>query len=92
MPPKANKNLVRYRWLNAQTEVMIINHRGKIRILNSICPHMGARLECDLTNNKQHCPWHGLEFDLDTLSSSHPRYRTNKEFNTSEFNPDLENL
>jgi nitrite reductase/ring-hydroxylating ferredoxin subunit len=69
-----------YLWLNDKTEVLVVRSEGRLRILSSICPHMGAQLRCDGSKKKIHCPWHGLTFPLQTLSSGHQRYRHLKEY------------
>jgi nitrite reductase/ring-hydroxylating ferredoxin subunit len=79
LPEKIGERPI-YLWLNDKIEVIIVRWEGKIRILNSICPHMGAQLQCDITDRKIHCPWHGLSFPLDTLNSDHHRYRHLREY------------
>jgi len=63
-----------YLWLTEKTEILVFRDwGGKVRIMTSLCPHMGAQLV--IRNNSLFCPWHGLAFSLDTMKSTHHRYR-----------------
>ena len=69
------KNSVSYHWIKKQLEIMVINHRGKVYVARSMCPHMGARLVFNPNKQVLECPWHGLTFDLETLRSANQRFR-----------------
>jgi nitrite reductase/ring-hydroxylating ferredoxin subunit len=69
-----------YVWINEKTEVMVFQESGKIRAISSLCPHMGAQLVWRNESKTVFCPWHGLEFQGDTLKSCHHRYRAITEY------------
>ena len=69
-----------YFWLDDKTELILVKEGNQLRAFQSICPHMGARLEYDARAKEIKCPWHGLRFCQSTLLSSHERYKKLKEF------------
>ena len=73
-------------WISQKQEVVVFLHDGKIRAFSSICPHMGAALEYNVQREKLFCPWHGLEFDLNSLTSNHRVYRNCKEYSVQTTN------
>lgn len=64
-----------YVWIGPKTEIIVYLDAGKPRAFHSICPHMGAKMERDTSGQKLHCPWHGLAFSTQTLTSEHHRYK-----------------
>jgi nitrite reductase/ring-hydroxylating ferredoxin subunit len=69
-----------YHWLTNKIEVMIFRDGNRVRVVTSLCPHMGARLQWDRTRSRVKCPWHGLSYDGNGLKSCHHRYRQLTEF------------
>lgn len=67
-------------WLDDKTEVIVFRRDGELQIFNSLCPHMGAQLQCRNGGRELSCPWHGLNFSTVTLESDHHRYRRVKRF------------
>ncbi len=70
-------------WLAEKLEVMVVPTPTGIRIISSLCPHMGAQLRWNKKNDTAFCPWHGLEFKERPLRSCHERYRQLSEFTGS---------
>lgn len=71
-----------YFWIGEKTEVLVMrdpSQNNKLRIFQSLCPHMGAQLCYEETKKALRCPWHGLAFDANNLTSNHPRYQSLKE-------------
>jgi nitrite reductase/ring-hydroxylating ferredoxin subunit len=64
-----------YFWIAEKTEILVIKIGNSVKIFNSICPHMGARLCYQTSLHAVVCPWHGLSYDAETLKSDHSRYR-----------------
>jgi nitrite reductase/ring-hydroxylating ferredoxin subunit len=73
-----------YAWLDEKTEVILINEDGKIRAFQSICPHMGARLEYQRKSDSLFCPWHGLKFCTKSQQSCHTTYKRIREFRVEQ--------
>src|ERR1019366_7955703 len=67
-------------WLNDKLEVVVFRINGELKILNSICPHMGAQMVCRNRGSELFCPWHGLVYSTKSLNSTHFRYRKAREF------------
>jgi Rieske Fe-S protein len=74
------KNTFNYEWINYNKEIIIINNNGNIRIYNSICPHMGAKLYYNFDNKCLTCPWHGLEYNTVKFISNSHIYKKIKEY------------
>ena len=69
------KNNLSYHWISKKKEIMIINDSGEIKIFNSICPHMGARLIYDFKRKEVICPFHGLKFNSKNCTGNHHKYK-----------------
>ena len=41
---KYQKKFPFYEWIDVDKEVIILNHNGRIEVIDSICPHFGGRL------------------------------------------------
>lgn len=71
-------------WLTEKIEVVVFRKAGRLRIFSSICPHMGAQLQCNQRRSSVSCPWHGLCFQLgnrkEETQSDHPRYKRIREY------------
>ncbi len=67
-------------WLTDKIEVMVVPLEQGVKIVSSICPHMGAQLSWNEKTGEVSCPWHGLVFEGKSLKSCHPRYRKISEF------------
>lgn len=78
-----------YRWLTEKIEVMIFRDGDRVRVVSSLCPHMGARLSWDKTKTRVTCPWHGLSYDGNGLKSCHHRYRKLNEFRAEVFGDEI---
>lgn len=51
-------------WIN-KTELTAFEQGSILKVVNSICPHMGGPLEdFDEEPGKVRCPWHGWMFDI----------------------------
>jgi nitrite reductase/ring-hydroxylating ferredoxin subunit len=52
----------------AETEILLINHGGRVYAVGSRCPHLRARLEKGEVTDEGTivCPRHHSEFDLET--------------------------
>lgn len=79
-------------WIAEKLEVIVFRNAGRIRIFSSICPHMGAQLQCH-RNNSIACPWHGLCFKLGQakgeVESNHRKYRRIREYEGEIVNGEL---
>jgi len=64
-----------YLWIGPKTEIMVVLVDNEPRAFHSLCPHMGARLNYDEKKQAVVCPWHGLEYDSESLESQHHRYK-----------------
>ncbi len=62
-------------WLTEKLEVMVFQDKDGLRVIASLCPHMGAQLQLHRSDRTVRCPWHGLTFDGKELTSGHFRYR-----------------
>lgn len=78
-----------YFWVTDKIEVMVFRDGEIVRVISSLCPHMGARLNWTPSKGAVACPWHGLEFKKETLKSCHHRYRTLKEYKADLTGEDL---
>jgi nitrite reductase/ring-hydroxylating ferredoxin subunit len=80
-------------WLTEKIEVVVFRKGNCIRIFNSICPHMGAQLQCNQRKDEVFCPWHGLRFSLrdqkGEQESNHPRYKRIREYEGEIVNCEL---
>ena len=63
-----------YYWVTERLELMVFRAGGRLRVFSSICPHMGAQIQHSARRCALKCPWHGLELDLETGQTGHPRY------------------
>ena len=61
-----------YFWLDSQHEIVVFKQKGEWRAFQSICPHMGARLESK--GSELICPWHGLKMNWEKKTSNHSKY------------------
>src|SRR5688500_7325373 len=69
-----------YVWLNDKIEVMVLLDRDHLRVIGSICPHMGARLEYQKQELVIFCLWHVLRFDSKALQCKHSQYKQIREY------------
>jgi nitrite reductase/ring-hydroxylating ferredoxin subunit len=56
-------------------EYQLRYHRGELIAHSTICPHLlGPLLDCDLTDGRLTCPWHGYQFALGSGECLAPRH------------------
>lgn len=67
-------------WLTEKIEILAFKEDGEVRVVNAVCPHMGAQLTYVAVNRCVTCPWHGLKFETSSMKSDHHRYRKLSEF------------
>ena len=67
-------------WIDQKTEVLVFSHKGKLKAFNSICPHMGAQLQYNRRGSQLSCPWHDLDFDIESKCSNHHKFKKCQEF------------
>ena len=67
-------------WLTEKIEILAFKEGNEVRVVNAVCPHMGAQLQYDADHKCVTCPWHGLTFATNSMKSDHHRYRKLSEF------------
>ncbi len=60
-------------------DYIVVNRKGKIRVLSSHCTHLGCIIN-KAENGKLVCPCHGSEFDLKGDAVKGPAYKPLKSF------------
>ena len=73
--PVPAKNQSIHHWISDKIEVLIFWKDGQLVVVNSICPHMGAKLQYQSSKQLITCPWHGLCFDANSMLSNHKKFK-----------------
>lgn len=78
---KYQKKFPFYEWIDVDKEVIVLNHNGKIEVIDSICPHFGGRLEIYKSGlNKLICPFHGIKFNITDCTSDNKIFKKIKKY------------
>lgn len=85
---KLDRSFPFYEWIDLKKEVLVLKHNEKIEVIESICPHFGARLEINKNNlDELICPFHGIQFNIKNCKSNNKIFKKIKKYKIISTNP-----
>jgi hypothetical protein len=63
-------------WIDDKIEVLVFWESDELFVVNSICPHMGAKLDYNRDTGVISCPWHGLSALPADCKTHHKKFKS----------------